>query len=77
MNDKVLEDVYQERLEEKLINYLSEKYNIDYQTAMKIYYNSELAQKIYEGKNGVQYLDYKVLADILEESEPEIIENIR
>ena len=77
MDDKVLEEVYQERLEEKLINHLSDKYEIDYQTAMKIYYNSELAQKIFAGKNGVQYLDYKVLADILEETEPELIKTIK
>ncbi len=72
MDEGLLEDIYQERLEEKLIEYLSVKHNIDFQKAMDIYYNSELAQKIHEGRNGVQYLDHKVLADILEETEPEI-----
>ena len=39
-----------------------------------MYYNSKLAEKIHEGKYGVQYLDYKVLCDILEEMEPELIQ---
>lgn len=72
MNEKVLEEIYQERLEEKLIAFISEKHHLDYQTAMDIYYNCELADKIHEGRNGVQYLDYKVLEQILEETEPEI-----
>ena len=71
MNNKILEEIYQERLEEKLIEYISKKHNLDYKMAMDIYYNCELADKIYEGKNGVQYLDYKVLEQILEETEPE------
>ena len=70
MDERVLEDIYQEKLEERIIEYLSEKRGIDYQTAMDIYYGSELAGKIYEGKYGVQYLDHKVLVDILEETEP-------
>ena len=66
MDEQLLEDIYQEKLEERLIEFFSEKHKIDYQTAMDIYYKSELASKIHEGKYGVQYLDYKVLADILE-----------
>lgn len=72
MEEAVLEDLYQERLEERIIEYLSEKHSIDYQAAMEIYYNSQLAGKIHEGRNGVQYLDYKVLVDVLEETEPEL-----
>ena len=41
--------------------------------SMDTYYKSELADKIHEGKYGVQYLDYKVLADILEQTEPNLI----
>lgn len=73
MDETVLEDIYQEKLEERIIGYLSEKYDIDYLSAMNMYYNSNLAEKIHEGKYGVQYLDYKVLGDILEETEPELI----
>ncbi len=72
MEEAVLEDLYQERLEERIIEYLSEKRCIDYQSAMEIYYNSQLSGKIHEGRNGVQYLDYKVLVDVLEETEPEL-----
>ena len=72
MDENVLEGIYQERLEERLIEYLAEKREIDYRSAMNIYYNSELAGKIHEGRYGVQYLDYKLLADILMETEPEL-----
>lgn len=34
------------------------------------YYSSNLADKIHEGREGVQYLDYKVLTDILKDTEP-------
>ena len=73
MDEKVLEDIYQEKLEERLIQYLSDKFGMDYRAAMDAYYNSELAGKIHEGKYGVQYLDYKVLADILEQTEPNLL----
>ena len=73
MDENILEDLYQERLEERLIEYLSEKLGIDYQAAMHLYYNSRLAGKIHEGRYGVQYLDYKVLAQILEETEPDLV----
>ena len=72
MDEKVLEEVYQERLEEKIIEFISEKHGIDYRTALDIYYSSKLAGKIHEGRNGVQYLDYKVLVEILEETERDL-----
>ena len=73
MDENVLEDIYQEKLDERLIGYISEKYGLSYQKAMDVYYKSNLAEKIHEGKYGVQYLDYKVLADILEETEKELL----
>lgn len=42
--------------------------------AMKVYYSSRLANKIHKGSYGVQYLGYKVLAQILCETEPELFE---
>lgn len=72
MDENVLEEIYQEKLAERLIEYLSEKFRLGYQKAMDVYYKSKLADKIYEGKYGVQYLDYKVLADILIDTEPEL-----
>ncbi len=77
MDEKLLEEIYQERLDERLIGYLAEKYGMDYQKAMDVYYRSELAVKIHEGKYGVQYLDHKVLADILIETEPELLRTER
>ena len=72
MDANTLEKVYQENLEERLISYISEKRNISYEEAMSIYYKSDLSKKIYEGENDIQYLDYKVLADILIETEKEL-----
>ena len=74
MKEDVLEKVYQENLEERIISYLSEVKGISLERAMQLYYNSKLADKIHRGEYGVQYLDYKVLADILEETEPELIQ---
>lgn len=70
MDDKVLEQIYQEGLEERIISYLADSNGISLENAMAIYYSSNLADKIHEGREGVQYLDYKVLADILKETEP-------
>lgn len=72
MDEKLLEAVYQEKLEERIIGCLAERHGIDYLKAMDIYYNSKLAEKIHEGRFGVQYLDYKVLADTLEKTEPDL-----
>ncbi|MBR1931776.1 MAG: hypothetical protein IJ833_09975 [Lachnospiraceae bacterium] len=76
MDEKVLENVYQERLEERIIAHLAEWKGLTYGQAMSIYYHSALADKIHEGREGIQYLDYKVLADILQETEPELFRRI-
>lgn len=72
MDEKVLEQVYQENLEERIISYISEENSISLEKAMEIYYKSKLANKIHLGKEGIQYLDYKVLSKILRETEPEL-----
>lgn len=76
MNGDTFEKYYQERLEERLISYLATQNNISLEKAMDIYYHSNLAQQIHEGTYGVQYLDYKVLAQILKDTEPELFENV-
>ncbi len=43
MNPDVIEKVYQENLEERLISYLAESKDISLEEAMEIYYNSRLA----------------------------------
>lgn len=72
MDEEVLETIYQENLEERLIAYLSEIRNISLENAMDIYYHSKLADKIHRGVEGIQYLDYKVLVQILCETENEL-----
>ena len=74
MDEKILEQVYQENLEERLIAYLAEQHGLSLETAMDIYYHSRLADKIHQGMEGIQYLDYKVLAQILCETEPKLFE---
>lgn len=39
---------------------------------MDVYYRSNMAGLIHEGMYGVQYLDYKVLAQMLRDTEPEL-----
>ncbi len=72
MDGEILERVYQENLEERIIAYLAETENITLEKAMDIYYSSSLANKIHLGAEGIQYLDYKVLAQILHETEEEL-----
>lgn len=74
MNGETLERVYQENLEERIIAYLSDTRGLSLEAAMDIYYNSVLADKIHQGVEGVQYLDYKVLVQILCETEKELLE---
>ena len=65
VDEDVLEKVYQERLEERIIAHLAQVKNCSLEQAMDMYYNSELADKIHQGKDGIQYLDYKVLVQIV------------
>ena len=69
MDENVLEQVYQEKLEERIIAQLAKEKAIPLEKAMHIYYCSELADKIHNGMEGIQYLDYRVLVQILEETE--------
>ena len=72
MDGELLERVYQENLEERIIAYLSEVRGISLEAAMNIYYHSMLADKIHRGVEGVQYLDHKVLVEILCDTEKEL-----
>ncbi len=72
MDGNKLENFYKENLEERIMSYLAEVENISYERSLEIYYGSRLAKKIQEGREGIQYLDYKVLVDILKETEPEL-----
>lgn len=72
MNGDVLEKYYKEALEERIISHLAKMKNLSLKQAMDIYYRSHLAQKIHEGQDDVQYLDYKVLVQILLDTESEL-----
>lgn len=74
MNEVALEQTYQENLEERLIAFLAEDNGLSLEKAMDIYYRSRLADKIHRGMEGVQYLDHKVLAQILRDTEPGLFE---
>lgn len=74
MNEEMLESIYQENLEERIIAYLAETCDFSYEKAMDLYYSSKLSDKIYLGKNEIQYLDYKVLVQILLETEKELLD---
>ena len=73
-DELVLEKMYQEALEESLKSHIAQKKNLSLEDAMDKYYNSRLSMKIHEGLYGVQYLDYRNLAEILFETEPELFE---
>ena len=72
VDGETLEKIYQENLEENLIAYLAKIRNISLYEAMDIYYKSRLADKISQGRHGIQYLDHKVLTQILLDTEPEL-----
>ncbi|MCQ2508287.1 MAG: hypothetical protein MJ097_05815 [Dorea sp.] len=65
MNGEILEKMYLEKLEERIIYFFHQKTNKSYEEAMKLYYNSRLAKLIQTGKYDIQYLDYKVLTQML------------
>ena len=72
MSEETLENIYRENLEERIMAHLAERCEVSYEKAMDIYYNGKLSDKIYIGKEGIQYLDYKVLVQILFETEQEL-----
>ncbi len=69
VNKEELNKFYIQELETSIISYLAEIQNINYREAMSLYYNSRLAKQIESGKNGIENLDYKNLAEDLIENE--------
>ena len=63
-------DTYKERLEERIIAYLSEIKGIPLEEAIDAYYRSRLADQISKGLYGIENMDYKYLAEDLVENEP-------
>ena len=65
LEESVLENAYQERLEERIISHIALLKKIPLEESMDFYYKSRLADKIAKGEYGIQYLDYKVLAELI------------
>lgn len=72
VNYNVTIDTYKERLEERIIAYLSEWKEIALEQAIDAYYRSRLAGQISKGLYGIENMDYKYLAEDLVENEPEL-----
>lgn len=72
IDKKELRDVYITFLEEDIIKALAETMGINNRIAMDIYYKSKLCQQISSGEYGIEYLDYKYLANDLIINEPEL-----
>ncbi|SET56324.1 hypothetical protein SAMN04487771_10252 [[Clostridium] aminophilum] len=56
---------------DRLISYFAEKNSISLEKTMEIYYTRRLSNLIYDGANDIQYLDYKVLAEYLQQENTE------
>ena len=69
MTEETLEQFYQESLEERLIQNIAKELHLSLEEAMESYYKSRLAGMIQEGKEGVQYLDYRALTALFMEME--------
>ena len=65
MDGNILEKIYQESLSERIIAELANERKLSFEDAMNLYYNSRLAKLIQQGKYDIQYLDYKVLTQML------------
>ena len=76
MDGNALEKVYKENLEERIIENITNELDISYEKAMDIYYKSKLATKIYNGSFDIQYLDYRVLTQMLMDTEKELFEDL-
>ena len=72
MDEATLEYMYREELDERLIAHLAKVKNLSLFKAMDIYYHSRMADLIGKGMYGIQYLDYKVLVEMMIDNEPNL-----
>ncbi|MCL1834590.1 MAG: hypothetical protein FWG48_00370 [Oscillospiraceae bacterium] len=72
---KELRDIFIVFLEEEIIKEIARIKSIDNRAAMEVYYMSRLCQQIGSGEYGIEYMDYKYLANDLIENEPELFES--
>ncbi len=72
-----LEYMYREELDERLIAHLAKVKNLSLFKAMDIYYHSRMADLIGTGTYGIQYLDYKVLVEMMIDNEPNLFDEAK
>ena len=69
-----LRNLYITFLEEDIIKTLAEIKGIDNRVAMEKYYRSKLCRQIGSSEYGIEYMDYRYLANDLIENEPELFQ---
>ena len=69
-----LRNIYLTLLEEDIIKELAIVKSIDNRVALEIYYSSKLCEQINSGQYGIEYMDYRYLANDLIENEPELFD---
>lgn len=74
MDEETQEYMYREELDERLIAHLAKVKNLSLFKAMDIYYHSRMADLIGKGMYGIQYLDYKVLVEMMIDNEPNLFD---
>ena len=72
MDEETLEYMYREELDERLIAHLADVTNLPLDKALDLYYHSRMADMIGHGMYGIQYLDYKVLVEMMMDTEKEL-----
>lgn len=74
MDDKDINLVYKQNLENDIICYLAEMCGRDIREMTDVYFSSKLALQIEQGLYGIDNMDYKYLANDLLENEPELFD---
>lgn len=75
MTDRqALTSFYRQNLEGDIIRYISYAKELPLEQAMDVYYRSDLAVQIQDGKYGIDNMDYKYLAEDLIENEPSLFQ---
>lgn len=73
-NQKELNKIYKQNLEENIVSFISDTKMISMEQAMDIFYKSKLSAQINDGEYGIENMDYKYLANDLIENESYLFE---
>lgn len=76
VNNKDLEQIYLQNLEESIVEYLAESLQIDFRKATDIYYKSKLSEQITNNQYGIANLDYKYLVEDLLINESNLVKDL-